>query len=578
MKMNKKRTCTRNAFTTLPILFTLALGCGGGRGSNDPPPQPPAAGTISGVAAAGAPIIGTVTLKDSSDPAQERTAAIEADGGYSIDVTGLTPPFALRANGEVGGRSYQLYSAGLASDIDGTINITPFTDLILANMAGQIAANYYDSGAFAGMTEEELAAAQEALRSQLLPILTGLGVSSSIDLLRTSFDADHTGLDAVIDVVRVTVDPATVRATLTNVVNQETINVDITSGTYAGTFSDAGLSPEVVADLQGIAQMWHSFAAFYSSGLPDPDNLQFLDLFDEQEFLNDGETLAEMLTDLTTDSSMIGISITGIAIESIDKVDTDNGAALVAFAVMRDGRVEHSGHGSRMIERGGTWRWAGNGRIVGVDVDARMEYWSSTNRILSGLDLDIDAGLGTPPGIRYAVVTGPGLPADGLYLERQLEGDDFVIGITGGNYFTTLDGLDESTLTDNAVYTFELRDADNNIIASYAKTLDKAPLRLDDLSSDLFPAITAPSVDALSQFNGGTLTIAWTLPQGLESRRVGATIGATMTFLHVSAKVGPTQVSETLVLDAPAGFQASWREVSVNADDADGLIYSTFLW
>ncbi|MFL5261273.1 MAG: hypothetical protein ACJ79L_02540, partial [Anaeromyxobacteraceae bacterium] len=42
-------------------------------------------------------LVSSVSLKDSSVPTNERTSAADADGSFSFDVNGLTPPFTLTA-------------------------------------------------------------------------------------------------------------------------------------------------------------------------------------------------------------------------------------------------------------------------------------------------------------------------------------------------------------------------------------------------------------------------------------------------------------------------------------------------
>ena len=142
------------------LLSIVIVACGGGGGGSTP-----ASTTITGTAAAGAPIVGTVTIKDSSTPAKDKFVTIAADGKYTIDVSGLTAPFMLRADGAVGGRTYSLYSAAASADVNGTINITPLTDLIVANIAGQIAGSYYASGNFSTFTPAALNAAEAALQA-----------------------------------------------------------------------------------------------------------------------------------------------------------------------------------------------------------------------------------------------------------------------------------------------------------------------------------------------------------------------------------------------------------------------------
>jgi len=71
-------------FKAISLLAATALvmsACGGG-GDGGGAASP--SSTVSGTAAAGAPIVGTVTIKDSTTPtAQTKTVTIEADGKYS---------------------------------------------------------------------------------------------------------------------------------------------------------------------------------------------------------------------------------------------------------------------------------------------------------------------------------------------------------------------------------------------------------------------------------------------------------------------------------------------------------------
>ena len=163
---------------------TMLAGCGGD-GDAAPATVTPASTTISGTAAAGAPIIGTVTIKDSSSPAKAKTVTISADGKYTVDVAGMTAPFMMRADGTVGGRSYSIYSAATAADVGGTINVTSLTDLIVANIAGQIAANFFAAGNFSTLTTAALQTeAAKWLADRLGPAVRDQGQGGPRDRLR----------------------------------------------------------------------------------------------------------------------------------------------------------------------------------------------------------------------------------------------------------------------------------------------------------------------------------------------------------------------------------------------------------
>ncbi|MEW6611853.1 MAG: hypothetical protein ACOY5C_14240 [Pseudomonadota bacterium] len=69
----------------LPLLTSLAVaGCGGDSSTTTATTST----VIAGTAAGGAPIVGTVTIKDSLG--SQRSAQIQADGSYRIDVSGMT--------------------------------------------------------------------------------------------------------------------------------------------------------------------------------------------------------------------------------------------------------------------------------------------------------------------------------------------------------------------------------------------------------------------------------------------------------------------------------------------------------
>ena len=94
------------------LFSVLVLSCGGGGGSGDTTSPPLSRSFVSGVAAAGAPIIGAAYLQDSAGTIlgpQE----IDIDGSFAFDVTDLIAPFCLLADGAVGGNGYRFYQSEL---------------------------------------------------------------------------------------------------------------------------------------------------------------------------------------------------------------------------------------------------------------------------------------------------------------------------------------------------------------------------------------------------------------------------------------------------------------------------------
>ena len=550
----------------LPVL--LLVGCGGGgNGSSGSTTTAPAGSTLSGTASAGAPVIGTVTIKDSATPFNTKTVTIAADGKYSIDVTGLTAPFMLRADGTVGGRSYSLYSAAVSSDINGTINVTPLTDLIVANVAGQIASSYFASGNFRTLTAADLTAQETALQARLQPILTAAGVGASIDLLRSSFAANNTGLDAALDALRVTVDPNTARATILNIIDNQQIIDDLASRVDASVIVATSNVTAGLTELRQIVNGFEAFGTFFATALPASNNASLLGLFDST-FLFDGQNTNGFLSELTSDPKLIGVKFTSISLVPLSMSPADAPTtAKVSFQIrFADSTMSHEGPIEFTVKKvGSVWKLAGNQRIAQANAfsfarlqDVFVNNVHQPNYIDTGLSFEIQApttaGLAAisavvPAGAGYyAIVTGAGLPGAGaLYASdfSQTGGSFFAAAGTNYSGSTTprlssfgfnqypLSDSAIAALGDNAVYTIKIFHdnatvntmADDVLLATYTSSPGKRPYLKSELAVASFATFTAPSQAALTTFanTGGTIAAAWTLPtstQGAKSRQL----------------------------------------------------------
>ncbi len=293
--------------------------------------------TLTGTAAGGAAIVGTVTIKDALGAT--KSELIEADGTYSVDVTGLTAPFRLRAEGTVGGKTYKLHSYAEKATLDSTVNITPFTDLIIANAAQQIAEDFFDEESVTALDPVEIAAQEDALQEKLQSVFDALGLDSAIDLLSTSFSADHSGLDAALDIIKIETDPTTNIATIQNVLDGSSIEDDIsdTEDNDTAIVVDADLLETAVTDTQAIARLFTSFSEEFVGGLPSVDTIE--DYFGET-FLHQDEGKSQFLTDITTDPSLIDLAFISLSVRDID---SDAGTAMVDFSVRFNGIVEAGG-------------------------------------------------------------------------------------------------------------------------------------------------------------------------------------------------------------------------------------------
>lgn len=543
--------------TVIALSAVLILGgCGGGGDTPATGGGGAPATTLSGVAAAGAPVVGSVTIKDSSAPVKkEKTVTIAADGKYTVDVSDMTGPFALRADGRVGGREYHLYSAATPADLGGTINITPFTDLILSNIAGDLAANFYASGAFSSMTAAEISASETALQQRLQPLLTAVGLADSIDLLRTSFNADHSGLDGLLDVVRVTVDPATATAEIRNLISNTAITDDLTSQTDTTAFTtvDAANVSAGVTDLQLIVAGFDRFSALFATSLPSPTNPQLLALFDQANFLDDGTGMDVLLSDLTTDPGMIGITFANVVIISLDPVA---GIGEVEFTPLSPGQAKVEIIRFRMVKSGDTWLMQGNQRIAHASVSSQARYFTGTTaQIETGLHFEIRDDGGR--GIDYAIVKGPGLAVNGEVLVNNIAFNHFSLQSNLNNDLVAMNDATVGSIPDTgASYTIELWDdnatstvpTDDVLLATYTETISKRPYRPSELTAASFPALTAQGLTTWQAFTGGSLTVSWTLPAGLRSDFLFVSISGPEGSAQIDASPTAAQTTATVTI------------------------------
>ena len=192
----------------------LLAACGGGSSSSPadpvPPVVPPPATTLSGTAAVGAPISGSVVAIDSKGKVSTAVNT-GAGGAFTVDVAGMTAPFFLSITGSSGGKQVTLNS--IATAAGQTVNITPLTDLIVSTASGQPGgtalaavcapvANTVSAACTSALanaaTQQRLDAAVAAVVAMIKPINTG-----NTNPLTGAFVANGTGMDAVLDQILV---------------------------------------------------------------------------------------------------------------------------------------------------------------------------------------------------------------------------------------------------------------------------------------------------------------------------------------------------------------------------------------
>lgn len=597
-------------------VIVAACSSGGDSPSGTSPSPGTASTTISGTAAGGAPLIGTITVKDSKGTEKFKTVDLAAAGAYSIDVTGLTPPFVLRADGTVGGTSVTYFSGTASVTTNGsvTVNITPFTGLIIGNVAGQIAANYYNNGNFSTLTTQTLNDEQVRLRDRLLPLLQAVGLSNTVDLLRASFNANGTGIDAALDAVRVTVDPATNTATIVNVINNQQIVDDLASKTDTSTLPATGTTPITVTEFQQIANSSiKTLENLFATSVPASNNAQLLALFDTQTFKLDGFNFDEFTSFLLT-AQNIGVKFS-VTLVSLTPPDAPTNAK-IKLTVSPKNRIPQTTEwqlNKVTVNNVNTWRSVGNQWIAGADVQAAASNFQTVTSGLSFIGNDV------PPGstIDYAVVTGKGLDnkggrdgtSQGLLLVNYRNGASMGVATPPYNgatevltpvrnqaRFNVLPLTDTEILTiqDNEIYTVIFYD-DNNTPNNFADdiplngsgyeiTVPKRPYLSTELAN-VFPTFTSPTLDQLKAvaLNGGPLTATWTLPAGqLNDVEFGRgtipTGGGSITFDFVGIELETSALTTSFTVPPPgAGRTVNSVHLSLETQDSFGRVFQVFI-
>jgi hypothetical protein len=194
--MNKR--LKGSIFALLTTVSISLAGCGGGGGTVASTPSGASAATISGVAATGAPMSGTVYLKDAAGNPEMSTQINPQTGAFAFNVDGKTPPFMIRA-----GSLYSMSGSG-------TANINPLSTLMVANAAGfanmSTMNSFYSNpnGTTMRTMFSNLSTASQQMRQTMGPLLAAYGVAN-IDPIASPYTIGQ-GLDLMFDNVKMSID------------------------------------------------------------------------------------------------------------------------------------------------------------------------------------------------------------------------------------------------------------------------------------------------------------------------------------------------------------------------------------
>lgn len=583
---------------TLAAILTLAA-CGGSGGSTATSDNSSAI-VISGTAAGGGAIFGSVKIKDSLGAT--KIVATDVAGHYSVDISGMTPPYLLHAYGVMAGRGINYLSAATSDNHNGVVNITPFTDIMVANLAGGHALTYFNasSPSAVNFTTAKLAAAQTALRTKFAQLFTSMGVSTSIDLLNSTFQADHSGIDAVMDVVRF--DNANDTTVVYNSLNNTILTSDSSGVATDDAQATAILSADLVAffnaksDLVTIKSQLVTLQSRFVGTLPTESTL-IAGGADATNFVMNGENLAGWIARFS--ASMIGMTFENIDLRfaSASKVYarflmvTSNGQVFPTLLIFD--------------KSSGVWKNVGNQMKAQITLHTR-----STMRLTGILDktkaassvfsrgLSANVNLFGTSAVDHAIVTGPGLAVGGVKLIRLsnmnfLQVENPLLPGTALSFdpmipecgVQTTQCVSFNNSTDNAEYTFVLKDVSGISLngMGYKLVLPKLPAASADLSAAQFPAASSFTIDSVAYSNytqilsGKVIATSFSLPPTLSAYNVLFTASAAGGAAYASQRLAPaTRIAWLTHNNIP--LNVTEASFNLTAIDAEAREYSTLMY
>lgn len=338
----------------MSIVVTLLLhGCGG-----EHLDAIPAITTITGTAATGAAISGTVFALDSSTPTKTFSATTSATGAYTLNVAGGTAPFILTVTGTAGGQPATLTSVATAPGQ--TVNITPLTDLIVSTAAGQ------PGGAtLVNLCTSADAAEQAQCKTALTAATTGTKLSDAVTAVKNMIAPINTagidplngvlvggsgsGMDAVLDTILVTPAPAQgAIATVTLIAvpgatgQLGTVAMPASAGGAATitpvtvTAGDITTATNANTVLTEIKACMASFDALYPANMTvAPTTTQVDPFMDATMQFGALNTRANMITMFTTHVNNSGLAMPGLTLPVVGLSNRDFSNAATSMAIVK---------------------------------------------------------------------------------------------------------------------------------------------------------------------------------------------------------------------------------------------------
>lgn len=250
--------------SAVAVAVSMGLaGCLGGGGGGSSAAAPAVAGVV-----AGGDFIKDAAITVCGSAGGCATGTSNASGGYSVDVTGLTAPYIIRATFDLGTGPKSLYSVATGA---GTSNVTPATTLAtvvaLANDGldiGTISFSASTAGLANVSSADVTTAVTTVYTNYFLPIAQSLGVTlSAADIMTGTITPGTSPIDQVISQVNVVVSGGTVAMTMGG-----TTMIPATSTSSSATLTTAlNTNSATSATVATGFPLWNETGLVGSSGL-----------------------------------------------------------------------------------------------------------------------------------------------------------------------------------------------------------------------------------------------------------------------------------------------------------------------
>lgn len=411
--------------TLCASMIAALAACGGGGGSSTSASSPSSvnASSMSGTVAVGNAVIGsTVTVMDSTG--KTATATSDGNGAYTVQLNGLTAPLLITAS-DPSGASSTLYSVVAAIATTGatsiTANVTPLTTAVAAELtASGNPGDLASASALSSVSASDVTAAVTQLNTSLAPILAANNLSAAtFDPIGGKFTPDQTGADAVIDSVKISLSASGTGLQLSSLADPGTaIQLKRNSGKFPTLQAPPQAANYLASLVQSLGQCIAKNTTACASAI-------------DASYLSDGYTSMQSRHGaLFAAKRLLGAKT--VAFLPAGTLAISNPGALVYFIyVGANGQLNFASDFVQKLPNG-TWDIIGNQEQFDVYIASflgRKQFTDAADanngRFESGIDIQIPQAVkvnGTVTSVGSALVQGPGIAGNGLYMLNTAQG------------------------------------------------------------------------------------------------------------------------------------------------------------